>query len=176
MKVLKFTVIILIICSCSKNLEIWEIKDSNNSEEISEKVALVFEKLLDEDNPKIEYIIGNWNKNKYEQHFKYLGDVETNKKLRLKVVISKLFVGDTTKRGISRVFVLDSLGIIGSYFIPDIRDLPQKMENGILFFKNENNNCIQATTTVDFRNGIPQKIFRKCNGKYGDLYEFQYEE
>jgi hypothetical protein len=55
-------------------------------------------------------------------------------------------------------------------------DLPTKMENGCLIFKNTDENCDKnLTTIIDLRNGLPKKFFRKCKGNYGDIYSFDNE-
>ena len=166
----------VLIFSCSKNSENWKIDKNDDANVVSEKLTLLFQKLLDEKNPEKEFILGNWNENKSEQHFRFLGNLKTNENEKFGIITLKQYVGEQTKKGVSRIFVVDSLGIIGSYYIPNINDLPQKIENEKLIFENTNNDCNQVATKISFENGIPEKIFRKCNGNLGDIYEFQIEE
>ena len=88
------------------------------------------------------------------------------------------YFGETSKRARSQVMVFqDNDKYIGYYYIPMIYDLPTKFENGFLYFINNEDNCENNyETKIDFKNGIPEKIFRKCKGKLGDLYEFQIDE
>ena len=167
--------IFLILNSCSNKNEEWKI-EKINSVEVNEKFELLYSKLINEKNPNKEYILGNWNENKFQQNFKYLGSVKTKKNENIDIITLKLYVGEITKRGNGRIFIADKQGILGSYYISNINDLPQKMEKGILIFENKNNHCDQIDTRIDFTTGIPDKIFRKCNGNQGDLYEFQIEE
>ncbi len=45
-----------------------------------------------------------------------------------------------------------------------------------LIFKNTDEDCDKNLTTIlDLKNGLPKQFFRKCRGKYGDVYRFDNE-
>lgn len=61
---------------------------------------------------------------------------------------------------------------LGNYNVWKIDDLPVRLENGILIFKNKKECNQNIINKVDLNNGIPNKIFLKCEGENGDLYNF----
>ena len=57
-----------------------------------------------------------------------------------------------------------------------VHDLPTKLRNGKLIFKNISNDCDnQVTTIIDLRNGLPKQFFRKCTNNDGDILSFGIE-
>ena len=80
-------------------------------------------------------------------------------------------------RATSRILVFNGNNqYLGNYYVTVTSDLPTKMENGTLIFKNTDEDCDKKLTTiVNLKNGLPKQFFRKCKGKYGDIYSFDNE-
>jgi hypothetical protein len=72
----------------------------------------------------------------------------------------------------------DNNQYLGNYRFGGPYELPDKLENGCLIFKNfDNVHCDKKIITkVDFTLGLPDEIFIKCKGKYGDIFKFDPEE
>ncbi|MCY0968080.1 hypothetical protein [Chryseobacterium wangxinyae] len=151
---------------------------TQNTEIIQNELATVLSELFNERNPNKYYVVGSWKKQKLESHFKYIGTVTNSKNEIINIVTQSRYEGKISKRAINSIMVWqDKNKYIGYYRISMKNDLPNKMENGILYFENATNNCDKRITTkIDFNKEIPQKIFRKCKDDFGDLYEFQIDE
>jgi len=124
------------------------------------------------------FVFGKWTeKGGTETHLKYLGQVTTKHGQTFKILNSSWFWG-LSHRATSRILVFnDKNKYVGNYPLTLTTDLPTKMENGKLIFKNTDESCDKnLVTIVDFKNGLPRQFFRKCKGKYGDIYSFDTEE
>jgi hypothetical protein len=123
------------------------------------------------------FIFGKWTeKGGTETHLKYLGQVKTKHGQTYKILNSSWFWG-LAHRATSRILVFNSNDkYVGSYQVTMTTDLPIKMENGHLIFKNIDEQCDQnLTTSVELSGGLPNQFFRKCKGKYGDICIFDTE-
>jgi len=120
---------------------------------------------------------GKWTeKGGTETHLTYLGKVTTKNGQTFKILKSSWFWG-LSQRATSRILVFkDNNKYVGNYYVTMTTDLPTKMENGKLIFKNIDNDCDKyLTTIVELKNGLPKQFFRKCKGTYGDIYSFDNE-
>jgi hypothetical protein len=88
-----------------------------------------------------------------------------------------MFVWGLSNRATSRILVFNSRNqYVGNYYLTTSSHLPQKLEGGKLIFKNTGKDCDKKLQTiVNLKNGLPKQFFRKCNGKYGDIYSFDNE-
>ncbi|MES2267161.1 MAG: hypothetical protein V4520_10390 [Bacteroidota bacterium] len=124
------------------------------------------------------FIFGKWNKvGETETHLKYLGEVNTTKGKTYKLMTSAWYWG-LSHRATSRILVYTNRNkYIGEYFVGSIYDLPDKLIDGKLLFKNyDNPDCDKSIITIiDLIQGIPKQIFLKCKGEYGDLYSFNHD-
>jgi hypothetical protein len=118
-------------------------------------------------------VFGKWSaEGPGETLLKYLGQVITKEGQVLKIVNSSWLWG-VSKRATNRILIFnDKNRPLGNY--NDMNVLPDKLVNGILIFTNtDNKECdINLKTNIDFMNGIPEQIFIKCKGDFGDLYTF----
>ncbi|MBW7673980.1 hypothetical protein [Chryseobacterium chendengshani] len=172
------SVFFFIFISCRKENKKKLIDSNQNAEIIQNELATALSKLFNERNPNKYFVVGSWKKQKLESHFRYIGKVTNSKNEIINIVTQTKYEGEISRRAINSIMVWqDENKYIGFYHISIKDDLPNKMENGILYFENVNNNCDKKITTkINFNKEIPQKIFRKCKDGYGDLYEFQIDE
>ena len=123
------------------------------------------------------FIFGKWTeKGGTETHLKYLGQVTTKHGQTFRILTSSWFWG-LSHRATSRILVFDDKNkYVGNYHVTMTTDLPTKMDNGKLIFKNIADNCDEnLMTIIEMKNGLPKQFFRKCKGKYGDIYSFDTE-
>ncbi|MFN8356429.1 MAG: hypothetical protein U0Y10_18375 [Spirosomataceae bacterium] len=123
------------------------------------------------------FIFGKWTeKGGTETHLKYLGQVRTKHGQTFKILNSSWFWG-LSHRVTSRILVFnDKNKYVGNYPLTLTTDLPTKMENGKLIFKNTDADCDKnLITIINLKNGLPRQFFRKCKGKNGDIYIFDTE-
>ncbi|MCQ6959373.1 hypothetical protein [Mucilaginibacter aquariorum] len=122
------------------------------------------------------FIFGKWTKEgNTETHLKYLGSVTTVKGKTYKIMTSVWYWG-LSHRATSRVLVFTKYNhYVGEYYVSSVYDIPDKLADGKLIFKNDDNpDCDKSVVTViDLTQGIPKQVFLKCKGDYGDLYSFQ---
>jgi hypothetical protein len=143
--------------------------------QVSDKV--IRQKVLQKAIVDSSFVFGKWTeKGGTETHLKYLGQVTTKHGHTFKILNSSWFWG-LSHRATSRILVFnDKNKYIGNYPLTLTTDLPTKMENGKLIFKNTDEDCDKnLETMVDLRNGLPRQFFRKCKGKDGDIYSFDTE-
>lgn len=123
------------------------------------------------------FVFGKWTeKGGTETHLKYLGQVKTKHGQTFKILNSSWFWG-LSHRATSRILVFNGNNqYLGNYYVTVTTELPTKLENGILIFKNADNYCDKnLKTTLDLTKGLPKQFFRKCKEKYGDIYSFDTE-
>jgi hypothetical protein len=123
------------------------------------------------------FIFGKWTKEGgTETYLTYLGQVTTKHRQTFKILNSS-WVWGLAYHATSNILVFnDRNQYVGNYYVTTVTDLPTKMENGKLIFETTDKDCDKNLTTVlDLKNGLPKKFFRKCKGKYGDMYSFDSE-
>jgi len=124
------------------------------------------------------FVFGRWTVNgDTETHLKYLGQVMTSDRRILKIMNSSCFWG-LSRRATSRILVFNGENqYVGNYCLGMTNDLPDKLENGILIFRNTNKeDCDKSIVTkVDLTKGLPKHIFLRSEGENGDLYSFSAE-
>lgn len=120
------------------------------------------------------FVFGKWSENGGEEtHLKYLGQVTTTKGQIFKILNYSWHWG-LSHRATSRILVFNGDNqYLGNYYVTMIFDLPTKMEDGKLIFRNTDGDCDKnLVTVIDLKNGLPKRFFRKCKGKMGDIYDF----
>jgi hypothetical protein len=155
-----FTTFILILVISSAN---GQVDDQNIRREVLEKG--IIDSL---------FVFGKWTEEgQNETHLKYLGKVITKNGKTFKIVNSIRFWG-LSHRATSRILIFnDRDQYVGNYYITMTYDLPTKLENGKLIFKNTSEHCDkELTTVVNLENGLPNQFFRKCKDEYGDIFTF----
>ncbi len=62
----------------------------------------------------------------------------------------------------------------GQYMTTTTSDLPDKLEDGKLIFRNNrSDDCDKKLVTIiDLSIGLPRHFFRECKDKSGDIYTF----
>lgn len=121
------------------------------------------------------FIFGKWTKQgNTETHLRYLGQVET-KDGRIFKIMTSIWIWGLAQRATSRILVFNGKNkYVGNYYMAIVSDLPTKLSNGKLIFKNEGEDCDKnIETVIDLRNGLPKQFFRKCQGESGDIYTFE---
>lgn len=126
-----------------------------------------------------EFIFGKWNeKGGTETRLKYLGQVATKSGKSFKVMNS-IWLWGLSCRATSRILIFDYQNrYVGEYFVGMTYDLPNKLSDGKLLFKNnERGDCDKKlVTVVDLKTGLPKQFFLKCKGDFGDIYSFSTED
>jgi hypothetical protein len=105
----------------------------------------------------------------------YLGVIKDNSEEKFKIVIWRRIWGvNSHTNGIIYIYDTNN-NYLGKYMLGAASDLPNRIRNNKLFFKNTSNqNCKKSITTkISFSNGIPAQIFLRCKGKNGDVYVFE---
>ena len=123
------------------------------------------------------FVFGKWTENgQTENHLKYLGFVKTKGGQTYKIVNSIWYWG-LSHRATSRILLFNEKNqYVGKYCVTSINDLPTRLENENLIFDNLVNGCDKnLKTIVNLSNGLPSSFFRKCNGRYGDIYKLEFD-
>lgn len=113
----------------------------------------------------------------YKVYVTYLGNVTTSGK-EMKVVIKKIVWGPNQHNS-GAIYFFDNMNLyVGKYNLGSGFDLPEKIRNNQLIFKNTykkdcNSNLI---TSIDLSKELPKQIFLKCKGDNGDVYLFSTEK
>ncbi len=122
-----------------------------------------------------EFVFGKWNdKGGTETHLRYLGQIITKRGKRFKIMNS-VWLWGLSSRATSRILVFDAQNrYIGSYYVGMTYDLPDKLSNGKLIFRNtKRGDCDKKLITiVNLNNGLPKQFLLKCKGDFGDIYTF----
>ncbi|MCU4190255.1 hypothetical protein M9Q43_13910 [Flavobacterium sp. HXWNR29] len=122
-----------------------------------------------------EFTFGKWNeKGDTETNLTYLGNVKT-KKGKIYKIMNSVWNWGISGRATSRILIFnDKNQYIGNYYVTTSSDLPIKLDNGFLIFKNTDSDCDKKVMTkVNFKNGLPKSFYRKCNNEFGDIYNFE---
>jgi len=123
------------------------------------------------------FIFGKWTeKEGTETHLTYLGKANTKHGQTYKILNSIWFWG-LAHRATSRILIFTNENkYIGNYYVTVTSDLPTKMDNGRLIFKNIDGDCDKHLATIlDLKKGLPKSFFRKCKGESGDIYSLDTE-
>lgn len=110
----------------------------------------------------------------YSFNMKYLGSIRI-KRVGLVHFINyryhySFFKGNS--RGDGLLYLYNSKHIlIGCYRVGGSNLLPSKIEKKSIVFIYKNKYC-NETTKISFKDSIPNQIFVKCKGDYGDFYGF----
>lgn len=120
------------------------------------------------------HIFGAWTAdNDGETHLKYLGQFRAANGKIYKIMTS-VWLWGLSKRATNRILIFDQENhYLGNYKITMLDDLPFKMEQGKLRFKNTYECKDRSSFVIDLRPGIPNKIFIKCTKEVGDEYLFE---
>lgn len=141
--------------------------------------AEIRQQVLEKDFIDSLFVFGKWTEaGETETRLRYLGEISTTDGRIFKIMNSIWFWG-FSRRATSRLLIFDDNNqYLGNYRFGSPYELPDKLENGCLIFKNfDNINCDKKIITkVDFTLGLPKEIFIKCKGKYGDIFKFDTEE
>ena len=122
-----------------------------------------------------EFTFGKWNEEgATETRLKYLGTLKTEKGKVYKIMNS-IWIWGLSSRATNRILVFNHKNqYLGNYYITTPNELPTKIKNGYLIFKNIDGDCNKnVETKINFKNGIPKTIFRKCDNESGNEYSFE---
>ncbi|MCP2027024.1 hypothetical protein L1276_002168 [Flavobacterium sp. HSC-32F16] len=131
-------------------------------------------KVLRKNTIEKEYVFGKWNnKGGTETSLTYLGILKTNTGKTYKIMNS-VWTWGMSCRSTSRILVFNAKNqYLGNYYITKESNLPKKIKDGVLIFENRDSECDKKIISkISFKNGLPQKIYKKCNNEYGDSFEF----
>lgn len=112
-----------------------------------------------------------------EYYITYLGALENKSIGQIKFLNSVICTGmyEDSKRASGSVILYNSNNdFLGMYQIGGASAVPSKIENTNLIFSYNDESCNQ-TTSISFKDSIPQQIFINCTEKGGDLYSFTKE-
>lgn len=107
-------------------------------------------------------------------YLKYIGTVRTRKGNKYKVLTS-LWIWGISHKSTSRILIYSNRNkYIGNYYLSTINDRPRSISKNMIVFGNTGRDCDNKLFTyLSFSDGIPSQFFRKCKGKYGDIYSFE---
>lgn len=89
----------------------------------------------------------------------YLGSVKT-KKGKIFKIMNSIWTSGMSCRATSRILIFNAQNqYIGNYYMFDSCDLPTKLENGFLIFKNGDGCDRKIKTKINFNIGIPKSMF-----------------
>jgi hypothetical protein len=124
------------------------------------------------------YIFDCSKKDDYDRtELTYLGKLKTKNGRVFKIVISRWYWG-LAPRATSRIVVFnDQNKYLGNYYVGMTYDLPCRIENNSLIFKNKSREGCDAAivTRLSFAKGLPRQFFLECKDKMGDIYQFSTE-
>ena len=109
--------------------------------------------------------------NNEEFEGRYLGNFKTNSGKNFFLLVSTyIFDKNSLAKTENHIFIYnDKKQYVGYYYLSQMYDLPIKLENNKLYFKNKDCN---EKTIINLNNGIPRAINLKCKNK-NNYYEFQ---
>lgn len=164
---MKIKLIILILISLVAKTAMGQVNDNS-----------IRQQVLKENIVDSLFVFGRWTINGgTEIHLKYLGQVMTSDGRILKIMNSCCFCG-LSRRASSQILIFNEKNqYVGNYYLWMTYDLPDKLENGVLIFRNKDKeDCDKSIVTkVDLTKGLPEHIFLRCEGENGDLYSFSAE-
>lgn len=111
-------------------------------------------------------------------YIRYLGRIKTGEEKEINI-LSWSRIWGKNRHTSGTIYIYDNANkYIGQYTLGSSLDLPSKIENKNLIFKNKNKRDCDSTlvTKIDFGKGIPKDIFIKCKGDFGDIYSLSIDE
>ena len=121
------------------------------------------------------YVFGKWTQDGQTQtELKYLGQIISDSG-KIYKVLNSCWIWGLSQRATNRILIYDYENkYIGNYYLITKSDLPDKIENGKLIFKNsDKEDCDKSIITkIDFKHGLPKKIFINCKGNDGDIFVY----
>jgi hypothetical protein len=118
-------------------------------------------------------LVGNKGCNKTE--IKYLGEIQTKKGKRFKILTSFFVHGnDIICHGNSAIKIYDFENrYVGVYYVGMPDDLPDSLINNKILYLDNSEDCNKRKGySIDFGQGLPNHIFIPCTKQSGDLYYF----
>ena len=115
-------------------------------------------------------------KDSSETYLHYLGKIKSRNGRAYKIMTSCWRWGLDLHRATNRILIFNSRNrYLGNYYVITTDDLPTEIKANKLIFSNPPYSDCDPNlyTTVSFTYGIPQQFFRRCKGKYGDIYSFE---
>jgi hypothetical protein len=108
----------------------------------------------------------------------YLGTANTTDNRSFKIITYKFVWGPNRHTSGSIYIFNDKDQYMGMYHLGGASDLPAQLKNNNLIFTNDDDDSCDKNliTTISLRKGLPEKIFIKCQGIYGDLYYFSSDD
>lgn len=129
------------------------------------EINRVYDFIIKQDKNILEYIVAN------------IGEIKIKNKAVL-FFATTILTNGLSPRATSRLFLVDKSKKekIGYYYCGgDFQFLP-KIQNDSLIFRLDDGTCNQSTT-INFKDSIPQNIFIHCKEiewqMYGDIYKFE---
>ncbi len=104
----------------------------------------------------------------------YLGHFKTDSTKEYKLITwARVFGKNQHTTGNIYVYSINNK-LIGRYALGGSQDLPYKLSSSLLYFSNkEKTDCdTNLKTIIDFSKGLPNELFLKCKGEFGDFYSF----
>lgn len=113
-------------------------------------------------------------KDTYINNLTYIGATTTTKGKTYKFINSFLVVGGLSPKGHSRLLVFNNDNqYLGCYHMGMPEDLPERLDNGYLIFKDDSGSCDKGIRLkLNLTKGLPKEFFLPCNGNMGDFYKF----
>lgn len=155
------TIILLLILSCT----IFSQNDSRDYRLVVLKKNIIGK----------EFTFGKWNEDgATETRLKYLGTVKTERG-KIYKIMNSIWIWGLSSRATNRILIFNQKDqYLGNYYITMLNELPTEVKNGYLIFKNIEGDCNKVVETrINFKNGIPKTIFRKCDNESGNEYSFE---
>ncbi len=117
-------------------------------------------------------VFGKWNeKGDTETQLKYLGNIKT-KDGKIYKIVNSVFIWGLSHRASSRILIYNYKNqYVGNYKLNTVNELPQKLKEGKLIFKNQDCDS-NNETIIDFTSGLIKRFFIKCSNEGGNVYEF----
>lgn len=121
------------------------------------------------------YVFDYSKKNYYDKtEIIYLGKLKTKDGRIFKILISRWYWG-ISPRATSRIVLFNNRNqYVGNYYVGMTYELPTKIENNALIFKNNDGGGCDSKIVkrISFSNGLPQEFFLECKNKMGNIYNF----
>lgn len=105
---------------------------------------------------------------------KYLGKVKTKAHVEYSVLTwARIWGSNEHTTGVVFLYTANNK-YAGKYVLGSMFDLPSEIEGNNLIFTNEiKEDCDKSIVTKVSFDSIPQNIFIRCKGDYGDIYSYR---
>lgn len=123
------------------------------------------------------FIFGKWSeKGGEETHLRYLGKVTTQSGRTFKIVNSSWFWG-LSHRATSRILLFNERDqYLGNYYLDTVDDLPVKLKDGDLIFRNMTLHCDKNyLAIINLKKGLPKLLVGRCKVGYGNEYYSEFD-